>query len=289
MLRTSLLLLLLCLVGASSAQEQKYSWELLEDSAHFTPRGSSYLNTIRGWYGIAPQEKTIQPLQKNLLPLREKMVYSIGWGNIKGGIATLESNRSGDTLILLGKAISNKFVSKFFRVRDYAYSVGSSEGLFPYFFEQSVSEDDFRENRWTLYDFARNTVYRDTGKKILKGSAKGFRHNYLSLLYALRVKNYTTGDSFTLPTYVHDKSYDIRFNILSKETIKTLGGTRECYKVQPVLVGDGEHGFNKDDQLYLWITADSQQVVVKIKAKARLGYITCTLISYSNGATTWNK
>ena len=285
----SFILTTLLFHGVLLGAEKTESWQALEQELDFQPWPSSYIDILRGWWGVTPQKQFYQPPKKVSLPPYEKMVYSLGWGAINGGYATLESDRRGDTLKLTGKAMSNAFVSSFYKVRDYVYSVGSSDGLYPYFFEQTIYEKEYQERRWTLYDFKRGTIHRHTGKEITTNKVDGFKHNFLSLLYALRTQDYTVGHSFTLPTYVHDKSYDIRFNILKKETLKTLGGQKECFKVQPILVGDGEHGFNKDDTLYLWITDDAKKIVVKIRAKARMGYVTCKLNYYTDGTTQWQK
>ena len=284
MKRVLTLLLLSLIVVSTSAKEE--SWRELEREVVFHPWGGAKIDTIRGWYGVASQDGQ-QELQKCRLPLYEKMVYKLGWGAFNAGYAILENDRSGDTLKLIGKAVTNKFISPVFRVRDYVYSLGSSEGLYPYFFEQWIEEKDYHQRRWTLYDFPRKTIHRYNGKKTKKDSVPTFAHNYLSLLYALRGVNFEVGKDFTMPCYVHDKFWDIRFKVLKKENIRTLGGKRLCYKIQPILVGEGEHGFNKKDRMYMWITADPQRIAVKFKAKARLGYINATLYYYTNGTTEW--
>lgn len=280
------LLMVPCTVDAKKKKEKEERWEELEEEVKFNPWPSEYIDTLRGWYGIAPQHNQ-QPKQRCKLPAYEKMVYRLNWGALNAGYGILENDRSGDTLKLSGKAVTNKFVSAFYRVRDYVYSVGSSDGLYPYFFEQSIEEKEYKQRRWTLYDFKRGKIHRHNGKKIKEIKVDGYVHNYVSLLYAIRMAPLKVGEEFHIPTFVHDKVWPIRFKVLELDEISTMGGKKLCFKVQPILVGDGEHGFNKRDKMYLWIVADRSRIVAKIKAKTRFGIINAELSYYTDGKKTW--
>ena len=274
---------LLIMVYPSFAEK---SWRELEREVVFHPWSAPKIDELRTEFSVAPQgidQKSI-PVT---LPKYEKAVYKLGWGAFNAGYAILEIDRRRDTLKLAGKAVTNKFITPVYRVRDYVYSLGSSDDLYPYFFEQWIEEKEYHQRRWTLYDFKRDTVFRYTGKELKRTSVKGDVHNYMTLLYALRNMPLGVGDDIVLPCYVHDKYYDIHFHVLKKEDMRTLGGKRSCYKIQPILVGEGEHGFNKKDKMYLWITDDSERVLVKVKAKERLGHVYATLYYYENGTTQW--
>ncbi len=271
-----IVLLMLFLVLSISANGNDEKWYELEKEVKFNPWGRDFIDSLRTSYGIKPYRDLHKV--KVSLPKRDKCVYKLSWGAFNAGYGIIENNREKDTLKISGKAVTNKFVSAFFRVRDYVYTTADPEGLYPFFFEQWVEEKSYKRRRWTLYDYPEKTAHKYDGKKLKepKEINGNYTNNYMTLLYALRNGPLVVGDTVSYPCFVHEKNYQIKNIVLKKETIKVGGKKYKTIKVQPVLVGEG-HGFNSKDEMFLWFTDDNRRLMVLAKAKARLGNIRAKL------------
>lgn len=258
------------------AAESDEQWYVLEKEVKFDPWGAEFIDSLQQVFGVSEYNDLYST--DVILPKRDKCVYTLSWGGINAGFAIVENDRRGDTLKISAKAVSNKFVSAFFRVRDYVYTTADANGFYPYFFEEKIEEKDYKRRRWTLYNYPNNKVHKFDGKKQKedKEILGDYTNNYMTLLYSLRNGPLIVGDTVSYPCFVHDKNYMIKNIVLKKETIKVKGKKYKTIKVQPVMVGDG-HGFNSKDKMYLWFTDDDRRLMVMAKAKARLGSVRAKL------------
>lgn len=209
----------------------------------------------------------------------EKFVYDVGWGPMRAGwgiIITKPDTASG-LIHLMAKGMSNNFVSTFYKVRDFLYSPVDIEGLYPYFFEEHLREGRYDDDRWTLYDHENGLVYTHK-KKYKKVEAPRFSQSVVSLLFYVRCMDLAPGDTFTIPTFVQGKNYQVFFRTDSKlHTVKVDAGRFECILVEPKLTGKGRV-FTKKDKIRIWLSNDSRKIPVLIKSRVAVGSINVRLI-----------
>ena len=69
--------------------------------------------------------------------------------------------------------------------------------------------------------------------------------------------------------------------VLGRETVKLKSGTFDCFKVQPILLGEGL--FKAKGEVIIWLSADERRIPVKMKSKIFIGAISATMTSYTPG------
>lgn len=263
-----LLLVPFCLFAQDVEEEQ---WYELEKEVQFEPWSEKRIDSIRAEYGVTKLEKgrTVECT----LPRRCKSVYKINWGAANAGYAIIEDKRNDEHFTISGKMVTNKFISAFYRVRDYVYTVGDANGLYPHFFEQHIEEKDYRKKRWTLYDHSQEKLFKMNGSDLTEDSITPYLQNYMSILYNIRNSEFIEGDTLYFPTYVHGENYNIAIVVHERERVRVPAGKYDCIKVQPILVGEDGHGFNAKDEMFIWFTDDDRKLFVKGKVKIKLGHI----------------
>lgn len=228
--------------------------------------------------------RDLRQLSGHPLPFlkREKLVYKGGWGFINAGFGIFDANIDEQTglLKITGKAVTNNFVSAFYKVRDYVQTIIDIKGFYPIFFEQHIRENRYKKNTWIIFDHEHEMAYSNRRKKGSREyEIKPFAHDYLSLLYYLRTLDFAPGDTFSIDCFVKGKVHPVFFQVHGKEEIKVGAGTFNCIKVQPRLVGDGR-GFTRKDKMFLWFTDDKYHMLVKGKSRVSIGNISAELLLY---------
>jgi hypothetical protein len=266
-------------VGEKNADEEM-RWEEAEHEVGLERIPNAFYDSIKAFHGIGNNRGL---RQAGLLPFAtsEKLVFDGGWGFIKAGFAILGAEyTAGDpgTLLLSGKAVTNNFVSTFYRVRDFVLSVNDGRGIYPFSFEQHVQEGRYRATRWTLFDHKNGYVY--DYRKDSSYVMTPFTADYISILYYVRTLSIMPGDTFSLHCFVHAKDYPIFFKVgMERETVKVEAGTFSCLVVEPRMVGEGR-GFTRRDKMSLWLTDDRYHMLVMIRANAAIGSLTARLLYF---------
>lgn len=271
-------------------------WTKAEKEVGETTFSEAFKDSLKKVYAIDTTSGLRElPSQKLGFKKSEKLVYDGGWGFLRAGFAILNAKVNDNTIKIEGKAVTNNFVSTFFKVRDYACTIVDLKGLYPYFFEQHIKETKYKtkieghktivkekvyeRHSWAIYDHVKGKVFSNRKKEEDEYAIAPFSHSYLSLLYYLRTMKFAPGDTFSINCFVHGKDYPIFFKVHGREKVKVKAGTFKCIKVQPYLVGEGT-GFTKDDLMYLWLTDDKHHMMVKGKSKVALGWISVNLLNY---------
>lgn len=269
---------------AFSEEEDDIRWEDAAKEVDHLPYSRSFIDSIKQANKVTPHTKPLRHLENDGFIQKETLVYEIGWGPFKAGyvVLTVEPNQKNNTIRLGGKALSNNFVSAFYRMRDYVISTVDADGLYPLIFEQHLREGKkYKADGYILYDHIVGKVFVQE-KKFRELEAPAFVHDYMSVLYYVRSMQVKPGDSFKLNLFVHSKVHPIHFSGRKKEKIEVGAGTFNCVLVEPKLVGEGR-AFNKKDKLKVWISDDDRRIPVLIRSKIKVGSITAKLIWYERG------
>ena len=89
------------------------------------------------------------------------------------------------------------------------------------------------------------------------------------------LSRYRKGDTFTVNGFYEDEGYKIEVTYLGEEIIKTALGNMRCYKVKPSIPKNDV--FDGKDAISIWLSADSAQVIMRIKARLFIGSMTIEL------------
>jgi Protein of unknown function (DUF3108) len=219
--------------------------------------------------GARPLGDTALPL-----PVREHLEYSIEFGVIKAGRATMTMEpanaTAGDSLIeLTSRAQSSSFFSKFYPVDDVVRSVVHQGTFLPVRFEKRLSEGDYRSYESFRFDRdARLAIYSSQDTVSVPERAR----DVLSAFYDVRRHTLAPGTVLTFPNHSNKKTSVIQIKVLGHETIDTRVGRFRCIKVQPVMAQGGL--FKNEGRIWVWFTDDDKRIPVKMESKLAFGAIT---------------
>jgi uncharacterized protein DUF3108 len=219
-----------------------------------------------------------RPLGDTALPLpeREHLEYSIEFGVIKAGRATMTMERTGapgDSLVeLTSRAQSSSFFAKFYPVDDVVRSVVHEGTFLPVRFEKRLSEGDYRSYESFHFDRERNRAVYSTGDTV---AVPERTRDVLSAFYDVRRHALAPGTSLTFPNHSSKKTSVIEIKVLGHETVDTRVGRFRCIKVQPVMARGGL--FKNEGRIWVWFTDDDKRIPVKMESKLAFGAITAEI------------
>jgi hypothetical protein len=219
----------------------------------------------------------------------EKVTYTIHYGLITGGVATLDLIREN----LEGKEVwHSKLLAKttgiadaVFKVQDIYESYIDPSTELPVKSIRNIREGHYRKYNVVMFD---HKTRRDSA--ILLSDLTGTHitqqgiHDILSCFYYFRNHilpidtNLKKGRIFTINTWFTDEFYPIRMKYIGTEEIKTRMGKIVCYKFNPVT----ETGrlFKTQEDVSFWFTADKNFLPVKIRFDIFVGAFTVEILSH---------
>lgn len=213
----------------------------------------------------------------------EKMVYKIGYGLVNAGEGVLElvglTEYQGHTCYhVQSRANSNRFFSSIYKVRDKIISYIDVHTLYSRYFYKRLREGDYKKTVEISFDHEQEVARYSDGN--VYETVRGVQ-DVLSAFYYVRIQDLDVGDVFEVPAHSSRKTYDLKVYVRGKETIEVEAGTFECYRVEPVMQGEGL--FKHEGKLTLWVTDDQYRVPVLIKTKVPVGSIDVELKEYRPG------
>ncbi len=236
---------------------------------------------------IANAQLNIDSLnQNNAFKVGEKLIYTVKYGLIKGGEAslTLDLYKSpGDNYYYHAKAIAY--------TTGLAAAIATIYDIYESYFDlqsglPSHAIRNIRENHYIYYNEV--FFFQDSGfvYSVNKGKIKTPKHilDILSAFYFARRflfhKTLKKNQIIYLPTYFEDRLYPLKIKFKKKETIRTKFGKIKCLKFVPVIEVDNP--FKKEDDLRIWFSDDGNYIPVKIRMKSKIGVFKADLISFSD-------
>lgn len=271
--------------GASNTKADDFKWEEAANEVMNLPFPQRFIDSLRESYRVTCLEHPLRTVDKPERFRGETLVYDVGWGPFKAGyvILTADFDAKAGTLRIGAKALSNNVVGAFYRMRDYIITHLDAKGLYPLFFEQHLREGKrYRSDGWILYDYERKKIHvKERHLKTL--DAPNFVNDYLSVLYLIRTKSFSPGDTFTLSLYVDKKIHSMNFICRERKNLSIESGDAACVMLEPRLIAD-KGNFNKKDKLEVWFTDDEYKRPVLIRSKIKVGSITARLINHTAAA-----
>jgi len=208
----------------------------------------------------------------------ERFKYSVNWGNIYAGSATLELKEVLDyqgypVYQVLVEADSSAFFSVFFPVHDRLESLIDVKGLFSRRYWTKQHEGNWQGERKYEFDQENNTVkYKDDTYYIRYGI-----QDELSAIFYARTLDLQVGTPVYVDIFARKQNWQVKCNVLTTEKVKVGAGEFDTILVEPELRFDG---IMKKGKAKVWFTNDNRRIPVQVKSKFILGAISLELESY---------
>lgn len=214
---------------------------------------------------------------RHSLPDYERLHFSIEFGVIKAGTATMEtrsiaSGAAESLVVFTSRARSSNFFSRFYPVNDVVSSTVDPKSLLPTRFEKRLSEGTYRSNEVLSFDREANRVIYANGDT---ASIPADARDVLSAFYDVRRHLLVPGTSFGFVNHAGKKTALIEVKVIGREVLDTRVGRFPCIKVQPVLARGGL--FKNEGRIWVWFTDDAMRIPVKMESKLAFGAITAEI------------
>jgi hypothetical protein len=214
----------------------------------------------------------------------EELLYMLSYGFIHGGTAsiTLYSGQYDRTPVYHAKMVAKTvgLTDKIYRIEDIYESFFDTSSCLPYKSIRNIKEGNYRYYNEVLFSQPDCTLVSQKSGKI---KVPAYIHDILSSLFYLRRMNidkFKKGDVINITTYFGDEIFPFPLRFRGKEIVKTKIGKIECYRFDPVVeVG---RVFESEDDMTFWVTADKNQIPIKIRMQLVVGSVYCDLIEYKN-------
>lgn len=223
--------------------------------------------------------------QNTAVGFNEKLVYTASY-NMSGiltdiaevSMSTSKVQTSKATLLRLKcTALTYSKWDNFFKIRDLYESYVSPKSLKPYLHKRDINEGSYFKTMKYTFSYKTNTVKSIQTKKKNNVEKKDVKINsgtkdIVSTIYNIRLFDYEnmsvgTRKSFTILFDRKEKKAQITY--LGKETISSIIGTKQCYKIA---ISSSETDILKgSNSNLLWLTADDNKIMVYGKFKIPVG------------------
>lgn len=214
----------------------------------------------------------------------ERLDFDLHYGAIPAGKASMEVAK--DMEMIAKKPhyhlkITGRSIAAFdpvYKVRDNYESFIDANTLLPTVFFRNISEGNYRVNESYLFNRATNKI--KIGDKIY--APKDVMFDIVSAFYYLRCIDFSkqkAGTHFPVKVWFGAEPLDLGVTYDGVTTIKTKLGSMRVMKFSPVLakgrIFDGQH------DMTLYVSADKNQIPVRIESYVYLGTVAADLIKYS--------
>lgn len=238
--------------------------------------------------------KLNRKIVNNAFTVGEKLTFSIKYGFIKAGEATMEVKDmvtvydSIPAYHIISTARSARAFDLFYKVRDRVESILDRDGLFSWEFRKILREGgykfDLNVDYNQLYGKAHVEMIRYHNREPLEIRSQEefdlpipkYVLDILGAFYYVRTQRLEVGEPIEMANHDNKKIYNLRVIIQKRERVKVKAGKFNCILLQPRL--QGEAIFKQKGKLWVWLTDDEFKIPVKMKSKVAVGSISTELI-----------
>jgi hypothetical protein len=220
--------------------------------------------------------------------LAEELVYSVKWGIVSAGTASLRLSPVVEGGLLTAfriesEARSNAFVDAFYPVRDRIVSLVSPDFSRSLHFAKSQREGTFSRDEVLEFDQVEGTshLFRN-GKFMALQHLPETWQDPISGIYRFRTLAVNPGDMVRI--HATDGRHLIKAGakVLGRETVSTPAGTFRCLKVE-ILPESLEGPFvrKKQGRIFVWFSDDDCRIPVKMASEIMIGSVETILETLS--------
>lgn len=233
---------------------------------------------------LLPSGKNFRYVENEAFGFGENLEYSVGYKFITAGTGYFKI--MPDPIYRNGrKCYDVRFQVKslesldwLYRVRDQYRTVLDVGGIFPWEFEQTIREGNYKRDSKAFFDQANN---------VAKSNDKTFQipdyvHDIVSAFYYARtmdIGSMRKDSVFYLKNFFDDTTYNLGVKIKGKQTIEVEAGTFRCVVIEPMIVEGGL--FKSEGSVFVWLSDDDRKIPVKVATKIPIGFVEAKLTKYS--------
>jgi len=231
----------------------------------------------------SPGAREVLPAVEQPFKTGERLRFSVQYGPIKAGSAYLEVPEMTDqdghpTYLLLARAESNAFFSKFYKVKNRVESRWDARGRFSRRYAENRREGKLRVDSEIVFDTERGEArYQDGQTYPIPLQVQ----DALSSFYFTRFQALPLGGSVVFDYHASRKSQPLEVRVIGRERVKTPAGTFNCVAIEPMLKAGGI--FKNKGRLVIWLTDDERRMPVMMKSKVAIGSISVILQDAKTG------
>ena len=185
-----------------------------------------------------------------------------------------------------GKISTAGIAAWFKKIEDRGYSIWNEELKSPEKTYLYQKEGNYERERIYTYDFKRKRV------KYLKrkpGSDKvqirfipipfvPFEDIVTSAYFFRKYGVFEVGKETVFPLFAGGRFQNVRFKVVAKETVDTLFGKMEAFRVVPSENLSPEGAFERKGKVVLWFTSDEKHLPIKVVAEVAIGSVSAVLV-----------
>ncbi len=226
--------------------------------------------------------------QNTSIGTNEKLTFSASY-NVSGLLTeiaqvtmeTSEVSTSSATLLRLKcNAATYSSFDTYFKIRDLYESYVSPKSLTPYLYKRDINEGTYNKFEQYKFNHKSNNVESIMRKKKRSGDLEEKKMvtigpntlDLVSTIYHIRNFDFHSVKPGTNKSYTFlfdNKPMTMNIKYLSKETLSTNIGKKECYKLAISLNNSAVLKGSNDN--LLWLTADANKIPVFAKFKIAVG------------------
>lgn len=209
----------------------------------------------------------------------EKLVYSVQYGIITAGEASLEIRNisvvdSIPCYNIVSNARTNDVFSVVFKVRDRFVSLMDTTNLVSVRYEKHLREGGFKRDESVSFDQKNHRArYADREVPIAPRT-----QDVLSSMYYVRTLPLKVGQNIALANHTDGKNYPLVVKVLRKERVTVEAGSFDCIVIEPFLRGPGI--FQQKGRLTVWVTDDQYRLPVLMQSRVMIGAVSAVLKDY---------
>lgn len=204
--------------------------------------------------------------------------YSRGYGNFRSCSSPQNITGAGRHFIL--QAETYPVINLIYKFKERIDSYTSSQVTQTVFYrkiQKGRTKRDITVNFNWRKNEARYKNFEDIRKpiKIPEGTL-----DPLSAFYFIRTQNLRVGQILERPITDGKKVVTGRLHVLKRETLKIQGHAIDTLKLEPELKDvKGVFEKSKHAKMYIWVTADSRKILVRLQSKVIVGSFVATLVN----------
>ena len=229
--------------------------------------------------GDGNRKDDFRKLENKAFKEGEKLTFDLDYGFITAGIAVMQIPRikriSGrEAYHIIFEVNSVPSFDWIYKVRDRYETYVDVEGLFPWRFEQHISEGSYTRDFSAFFDQRKGKAKTSEGEYEIPK----YVNDIISAFYFVRTFDYSNlevGDMFLMQNFYKDKVYDLKVKYRGRETINVPAGTFDCIIIEPLVKEGGL--FKHDGDIIIWLTDDDLKMPVKVRTKIVIGHVEAIL------------
>lgn len=209
--------------------------------------------------------------------VRESFHYDIYWLGIYVGKAMLDASNDNGVLRITSQVHSAPFISKFYKVEDYAES-RVVNGV-PVNFRIRQHEGRYRSDKETIFDMDNKKItylnyLKDTREE--HPISDSLPWDVISGFYYLRTQPLEVGKTVYIDVFDSNRFIKVAVHILRREKIEFPEvGEIDAVIVRPALKSEGL--FQSKGDTLVWLTDDENRTPIRVETKVAVGNVIAEL------------